>query len=186
MTDKRYCTECGRELLPGDRFCPGCGANIDEDTYWGEVPEGAVVATASVKDMSGTLNTVKILTLVWGAVALFTGLMLFASVGMLDEVINELSHTDYDGTQTVWEYLVSQGFDKDFFQAFLIGAGAIITLSGVFAIISGVLDHMRKHYKASFVCLVLSIIFSGSGLICIAVGVIVAVYLTKCKCEFES
>ena len=28
----RYCTECGRELAPTDKFCPACGANIDDMT----------------------------------------------------------------------------------------------------------------------------------------------------------
>lgn len=28
-----FCTHCGKELLPSDKFCTGCGAPVDGDGY---------------------------------------------------------------------------------------------------------------------------------------------------------
>lgn len=49
---KTFCSECGRQLLPGDKFCPGCGKAVKKVSS-GECPECKKINAPDAKFCSG-------------------------------------------------------------------------------------------------------------------------------------
>ncbi len=188
MTDQRFCIECGKELSPGDKFCPSCGATIRSDEYWDEAPAGSVVTTAYVEDMSGTLNTVGIMTLLWSAFALLVGISLISVIGNMDALIEQLMNQPdpYDSSKSMWDYLVENGVTKDLLKEVLIVIGAPFVISGIFGFVSGILALLRKHYFISLMSLIVCVVCSTVGFVSLVIGIIAIIFLTKCKSAFIS
>ncbi len=65
MTGPGYCSQCGAELSPGFRFCPGCGAATSGDAPRATIPADAdpkppsPAAERALKDFEAQFDALK-------------------------------------------------------------------------------------------------------------------------------
>lgn len=190
-TEERYCTECGRPLLPTDKFCSGCGAMVKELDASGEVvtpaSAGYSTCTAPAKGNNDLLQKVMILSLIWGVFALVIGVSDIVAIDTsLDAMIEQLKDTPMDGYANMWEFFLDNGIDETFLRNVMVAICAMFVISGATAIGSAVLDYQKKNYTLSLVLLIISTITAALFLITLIVGILVCNYLSKCKGSFES
>lgn len=189
MTDQKFCIECGRNLNPTDRFCPECGAMLGDDRA--DVPAQEMSCCREPvhgnSGRSGLLRNVVVLSLLWGIIALVSGLYLFADCGAVAHTFVEtLEGYEYTEGQSMWEYFVEEGFTEKDIETLYAALGLCLIASGVLALMASHLAHRRQRYRIAVVLLILSSLTSGFGLLTLVVGIIVTYYLTKCKYEFTS
>ncbi len=190
----RYCTECGAPLEASDKFCPACGAEMkDVDDY--SAPQSAAAPGAHAygadsryrSEMAGRLQMLSILTIVWGAVALFMAVSVLSSVdAAVDMMIDELKKTSYEGYENMWAYLQTQGITADTFKNVLWTMGGTFAASGVCGLAAGFLMMKKQRYTLAMIFLVVCILTSAIGVFTLIVGVIIFIMFTRTKEVFES
>ena len=180
----RYCTECGRPLAPEDKFCPGCGATVQEwDDY---APQTAQAEKReAVRQSSGSLMPIMILTAIWGIFALAIGAYLYLEAGSLLEMVKEeLMNQEYEG-QTMWEYILSQGVTEQDLKDSFVLMGATMAVSGAAALGAAVLMGIRRYYILALILVIISAVAAFTSIIPLIVGLLMAYLLSKRKYEFK-
>ncbi|MCQ2078741.1 MAG: zinc ribbon domain-containing protein [archaeon] len=186
MTSGRYCTECGNELSPSDRFCPACGATVRE---CGE-PVAPVAETTYARPVAvngGMTHKIAMLGLLWGIIAVFSGAFVLLDLGsMVDTFIETAQSMDAGNGQNLWEYLLSNGFGRGDVQNIYTILGVGFLVSGACALASAHLTHRRQNHSVALMLMLISALTSAMGMLSLIVGLVVSYYLYKSKDEFES
>ena len=187
--EERYCHECGSPLTPDATFCPACGANVNTDGTADQVVNDPAVGGIPYTAPPRTNNrkTITILCLVWGIGGLIFGLYMYLTAGSLaDTAVEQMKNMTYSGTQTYWDLMVENGFDRDLFVTLYQIVGLSMALSAFMALIGAHFIHYGTHYKIALLALILSSIFAAMELITLVIGLVVTYKLTKYKSEFAS
>lgn len=151
-----YCSKCGTLLSPGDRFCHKCGNPTEEalgPTTYG--PPGTYVPPVD----DGALDTISILTLLWGAVAIILG--------------------------TCSSVIFVLGSDAGYAFIFTIILMPFI-LSGIFSLVTYSCAKNRRNYRRCIWCCALSSVFAIGSIICFIIGIAICVWLSGKKMYFTS
>ena len=151
-----YCPKCGTLLSPSDRFCPKCGTPNDGSAYGGTGCGTSGTYSPPVND--GSLDTVAMLTLLWGLLAIAIGLGLTSMVFVAD-------------IEAVMYMLV-------------LMSGLI--LSGLFSLITSIKAKNRTDYNVCIWCCVLSSICAIASVICFIVGIIICFQISSKRSCFKS
>ncbi|KUE74127.1 hypothetical protein AUQ37_06175 [Candidatus Methanomethylophilus sp. 1R26] len=180
----RYCTECGREIADGDKFCPYCGASAEPDaTSSGNWSPGAGYQQApeNARWLNDYRRVTAYLLLLWGVIALIDGIYsAVLSESSADTMIDALEDAG------LWENGEYMGLDRnDFVNIILVSSMAEI-ISGALALVSGHFTFRAQKYKLSLWCCLLSTIFACFGIITLICGIYVTYRISNCKESFGS
>ncbi len=183
----RYCTECGKELSPIDRFCPSCGANVDDMAKGTAAPAsqtGTGYATADPRmgnQSSDAARSLSYWMLLWGIIGTLYGLYsIFTADSTAENMVQAFIDAD------VWETLVDMGYSEDLIRTSILATGGCLTVSGLAALVAGHFTYRAENYKFAITACVISTIFAVTGLITLLVGIFVSYRLSKCKYLFKS
>lgn len=181
----RYCTECGRELAPTDKFCPACGANIDDMTKesYSASPQTGIgygCATNSPANSDG-LKTLSYLMLFWGIIGTIYGIYTIISAeASVENAVNMLKDMD------LWEDYLAIGYTEETLKTITYAEGACITVSGVCALMAGHFTFRGEKYKIAVITCTVATIAAFIGIITLLVGIFVTYRLTQYKSAFKS
>lgn len=151
-----YCSKCGTLLNSGDRFCHKCGNPTEEasgPTTYG--PSSTYVPPMN----DGALDTISILTLLWGVIAIILG--------------------------TASTVILLLGSDAGYVFVLTIILTPFI-LSGIFSLVASSCAKNRRNYRRCIWCCVLSSIFAIFSVVCFIIGIIICVWLSGKKMYFTS
>jgi len=168
--DRLYCTQCGAEMGPEDTFCPSCGARADGAVN----PNRRAPASAE----SNSLDTTRILILLYGIFALGFGLLALAGSSMMND-------------PSMQQAFIDAGLDVDFESLAASAAleSAVVVVSGICAIISSYFVSKRtNHTLALILCIAAaaaSLILFPLGIITFVVGLYMAYRVKKAESLFS-
>ncbi len=147
-----YCPRCGTLLNPGDKFCPRCGTSAGGDAQ--EPPRTHV---PPVHD--GALDTISVLTLLWGILAIVIG--------------------------TASVVLLLPGSSEE--DAFIITVVLMpLVLSGAFSLVTSHCARNRKNYGLCVWCCALSSVCAVGSVVCFIVGIAICIWLSGKRIYFTS
>jgi hypothetical protein len=173
--DEKYgfCIKCGQELPQGATFCPECGYKVgDAINYMNNGPTKKPV----------NLSTITILILIYAVFAILTGLFC-AYIALQADVILDLMR---EMAPDEYQQLIDMGVTAEM-MAYIYALPAIMmTISGVFAVLSGYLVDKRKNNQMAFLFCILASITSFPLIITLVVGVIIAVKIKDAEEQFTS
>ena len=153
-------------MAPGIQFCPYCGADLNGG--------GAHTAKGSG---SGNLDTVRVLVLLYGVVAVGFGLIAIVSglaitEEMIQSLIEQMEEINPDYASAL------ENLDVDAVKSSLYLEGGAIFASGVCALLSSMfVKKLTNHPMATVLCAVASILSVGLFPLCI-VTIPVGLYMT--------
>ena len=180
----RYCTECGRPLTPEDKFCPGCGATVQEwDDYAPQTAQNE--KKEQVRQSSGSLMPIIILTLIWAVFALAVGAYLIMDASALTQAVKDALVAQPYESGTMWDYVVSQGVTEQMLTDSFALIGMTFAVSGAAALGSAILMWARKLYILALILMIVSALSAVTGLLPLVIGLLMAYLLTKHKYEFD-
>ncbi len=79
-----FCPFCGKELVPGQAYCPSCGANVASTTYQPQPPPSQYPYTAPTPARTVKLSTFVLIVGVLAIILLFTASALILQVNVLE------------------------------------------------------------------------------------------------------
>ena len=168
--DKLFCTACGAELTRDDKFCPVCGASTS----------GAINPdrrTGTRQDES-SLNTTRVLILLYGIVALALGVLALAGSAMIN-------NPDFQ------QAFIDAGLSGNFGDLATTAAieACVMIASGICALASSYFISKRSSYNAAFwLCVVAactSLVLFPLGIITLLVGLYMAYRISKARNLFN-
>ncbi len=182
----RYCTECGKELSPIDRFCPACGANVDDMAKGTAAPASQTGIGYQLDPRTGyqsseATKSLSYAMLLWGIIGTLYGLY---SVFTADSAAENMVQAFIDAD--MWKTLVDMGYSEDLIRTSILAIGGCITVSGLSALVAGHFTYRGENYKLAITACVISTIFAATGLVTLIVGIFVSYRLSKCKYLFKS
>ena len=166
-----FCSICGASLRESGTFCSKCGASIGSNGF-------AVSRSNSynyIKPKSNKLIIIGILSLAWGLYALYSGTnMALTAEATLNSVFSSYDPTFWDGKGTNLDTLIT----------FITVAGVLISLSGIFALITAITSFFKRFYIVALVSCIISSVLALVIIIGI-VGLIVAYFIHISKEDFK-
>jgi len=159
-----FCSNCGKELDEGTRYCPSCGSdnmsqgssnNRNNYTYNAGPSQG----------LGGTLTLILVLGIIWAVYSIISGITLIAGGGLFAGLLG--------------------GFGGG---AAFVAFGVIYLIGGLLAILSCMYIYgLKEHDKACLYCLIGSIIALATGAILGGIiGILFYFLLKKEKNRFTS
>ncbi|MDD2626344.1 MAG: zinc ribbon domain-containing protein [Candidatus Methanomethylophilus sp.] len=196
----RYCDECGNELAPGDAFCTYCGAYYREKVPAGtgnqslppqapsdKMPLGPAVGYGAARIpvseiFKSALTMAKIMLWIWaGFILIDSTVSLF-----FPDTVMSVYEQYFDSASSI-------GFSSwEAYREALVFSGSIGLISGIAAIVSGLLCNRQRHWKAAVVfCAVASLVMLGllvfgdyTGLFMTLCGASVTLLVYRCRSVF--
>ncbi len=158
--EKVFCTQCGAEMGAEDTFCPSCGARADGTSR--------PYRSTNTRYEDSDLDTTRILTLIYGILALALGVLALVGSTMMNSPEMKQMFIDY-----------GLNYDLDSLAATAAIQSVIIIASGACALVSSYLINKRTNGSIALVlCIVASVtslIFGFPfGLVTVAVGIYVS------------
>lgn len=180
--DVRYCTECGKELTPSDRFCPACGANVD-NMGEGSVAEQTVGYGTAYGGANGSnpLRILSYLMLFWGMIGTLYGIYTVMTADMTAEnAVKSLEDMGY------WETFTSLGYGEGTLRTISYAEGACMMVSGLSALVAGLFTYKGESYKVALMACIVATVAAMFGIITLLIGAFVTYRLSKNKFAFKS
>ncbi len=168
--DKMFCTQCGAVMGEGDQFCPSCGAKADG------APNPYRESPAS-RD-SESLNTTRILILLYGIFASVFGILALAGSTMLND-------------PSMQQAMIDAGFNVNMndLAATVALESVVLLASGLCAIVSSYFVGKRTNYTLALVLCIaasaLSLIMFPIGIVTLLVGLYVAYRVKSAQSLFS-
>lgn len=170
-----FCSECGRELSPGEKFCPFCGRSAGDSEPMNPQTQSQIHEPSQQRTGTSTrLSFLGLLLIIWGLVGLYLAYSFIAGV---DTLIDSIKTTDPDAWNEILEY-----YTEDQIKNIFVGLGALFLVSGIAGLISGVFAVLAKKGKISFILCLIATIFAN---VMFLPGVFVTIFLHKAKGDFK-
>ncbi|MBE6521091.1 MAG: zinc ribbon domain-containing protein [Thermoplasmata archaeon] len=159
--DKVFCTQCGTEMGRDEKFCPSCGANVDgtPNPYAGR-------SSGYSSPESSSLDTTRLLIMLYGIAALAFGVLGLVGVSMLNDPAMQQALKDM-GVVITDDYVTSAMIEC-----------AVIIVSAACALVSSFLVKKRTNYTAALVlCIAAAATSFAFGLLFGIVTFVVGLYM---------
>ncbi len=158
--DKVFCTQCGAEMGRNERFCPSCGANVDG------TPNPYVGRSSGYSPESNSLDTTRLLIMLYGIAALAFGVLGFVGVSMLNDPMMQQALEDM-GVVITDGYVTTAMIEC-----------AVIIVSAACALVSSYFVKKRTNYTAALVlCIAAAAASFGFGLLFGIITFVVGLYM---------
>lgn len=168
--DRKFCTQCGAVMEEGDQFCPSCGAKADgaPNPYRG---------SPASRD-SESLNTTRILILLYGIFASVFGILALAGSSMLND-------------PSMQQALIDAGFNVNTGDLAATAAieAAVLLASGLCAVASSYFVSKRSNYSLALILCIaaaaLSLVMFPVGIATLLVGLYMAYRVKSAQSLFS-
>ena len=172
MEDKyNFCVKCGRELPDNAEFCPECGTAIGGDAAPRDFSQQM---GASISEANGTLMTV--LIFVYALFAFYLAYE-FIFIGLNPEWALENTAQMYESVPELQDAVLN--LNPEVLTYMGLALGGTYAVSGVLAVISGILWSTKNHFKVAFYSCLAASILSFPTVITVIIGILVAMKIKE-------
>jgi hypothetical protein len=187
--DMKYCYKCGSAVPKGATFCSECGASLNLE----EEKRAEYTATSTSASNNADLGIVPMMMIIYGVLAVI-GSIFIISLGMaFDQMLQMLresgmSEADIRNVESIFGVFAITN------KISATGAGLVLAISGIFAVIGGMKADKRTGWKGTVLITFIAALIPAFAipfmpllpLVLIAIGLIVAYWIYSSKDKFLS